>query len=65
MSKLPWQGKESKANHEVFITTKPGECISVDQMTLIEVGVYAQLKGKLTKKHYKCATFFIDHFSRL
>jgi hypothetical protein len=50
MTKLPWQGKETKANHEVFIATKPGECISVDQITSTEVGFYAQLKGKLTKK---------------
>jgi hypothetical protein len=66
MTKLPWQGKETKkANHEVFITTKPGECILVDQMTSTEVGFYTQLKGKLTKNRYKCATVFVDHFSRL
>jgi hypothetical protein len=38
MTKLPWHGKETKASHKVFIATKPGECISVDQMTLTEVG---------------------------
>jgi hypothetical protein len=52
MTKLPWQGKETKANHKVFIATKPGECISVDQTTSTEVGFYAQMKGKLTKKRY-------------
>jgi hypothetical protein len=65
MTKLPWQGKETKADHEVFVATKPGECISVDQMTSTEVGFYAQLKGKLTKKRYKCATVFVNHFSHL
>ena len=30
MTKLPWQGKETKADHEVFVATKPGECIFVD-----------------------------------
>jgi hypothetical protein len=65
MMKLPWQGKETKANHEVFVATKPGECISVNQMMSTEVGFYAQLKGKLTKKHYKCATVFVDHYSHL
>jgi hypothetical protein len=65
MTKLPWQGKETKANHEVFVAIKPGECISVDQITSLEVGLFAQLKGKLTKKHYNCATIFVDHFSRL
>jgi hypothetical protein len=65
MTKLPWRGKETKDNHEVFVATKPGECISVDQMTSTEVGFFAQLKSKLTKKHYKCATVFVNHFSRL
>ncbi len=65
MTKLPWRGKETKANHEVFVATKPGECFSVDQMTSTEVGFYAQLKGKLTKKRYKCAIVFLDHYSCL
>ena len=39
-----------------------GECVSVDQMTSTKLGFVAQLKGKLTKK---CATIFVDHFSRL
>jgi hypothetical protein len=65
MTKLPWQGKETKANHKVFVATKPGECIWVNQMTSTEVGFFAQLKGKLTKKCYKCATIFVDHYSHL
>jgi hypothetical protein len=50
MTKILWHGKETKASHKVFIATKPGECISVDQMTSTEVGFYAQMKEKLTKK---------------
>jgi hypothetical protein len=65
MTKLPWQGKETKADHKVFFTTKPGECVLVDQMTSLEVGFYAQLKGELTKKCNKCTTVFVNHFSRL
>jgi hypothetical protein len=65
MTKLPWQGKETKANHKVFVATKPGECVSVDQMMSTEVAFYAQLKGKLTKKHYKCTAVFIIYFSHL
>jgi hypothetical protein len=34
-------------------------------MTSTEVGFFAQLKGKLTKKRYKCATVSVDHYSRL
>jgi hypothetical protein len=42
MTKIPWHGKETKASHEVFIATKPGECASVDQMASTEVGFFAQ-----------------------
>jgi hypothetical protein len=65
MTKIPWRGKETKASHEVFIATKPGECDSVDQMTSTEVEIFAQLKGTLTMRRYRCATIFVDHFSRL
>jgi hypothetical protein len=65
MTKIPWRGKETKASHEVFIATKQGECVSVDQMASTEVGFFAQMKGKLTKRHYRCATIFVDHCSRL
>ena len=65
MTKLPYQGKETKADHKVFIATKPGECVSVDQMMSTGVGFYAQLKGKLTKKRYKWVTVFVEHFSHL
>jgi hypothetical protein len=65
MTKLPWRSKESKSSHKVFIATKPGETVSVDQMTLTEVGFFAQLKGSLTKKRYKCYTIFVDNYSHL
>jgi hypothetical protein len=65
MTKIPWRGKEAKASHEVFIATKPGECVSVDQMASIEVRFFTQMKGKLTKRRCRCATIFVDHFSRL
>jgi hypothetical protein len=42
MTKLPWCSKESKSSHKVFVTTKPGETVSVDQMTSTEVGFFAQ-----------------------
>jgi hypothetical protein len=45
MTKLPWQGKETKADHEVFVATKPGECILVNQMTSTEVGFLQNLKA--------------------
>jgi hypothetical protein len=37
MTKLPWRGKEWVFYHKIFIVTKPGEIVSVDQMESTEV----------------------------
>jgi hypothetical protein len=63
MTKVPWQGKDNAG--EVFVATRPGQCVSVDQMISTQVGFIAQLKSSLPKKCYKAATIFVDHFSRL
>jgi hypothetical protein len=65
MTKVNWKGKEATHSHQVFVATKPGQCISVDQMISMQVGFVAQLKGMLTKKMYKAATMFVDHFTCL
>jgi hypothetical protein len=61
MTKVPWKIRE--VTRTVFKATKPGQCVSVDQMISMQVGFYAQLKGRLTKQRYRCATIFVDHFS--
>ncbi len=65
MTKIPWRGKETKASHEVIFASKLGECVSINQMTSTEVGFYAQMKRKLSKKRYRCATIFVGHYSHL
>jgi len=45
--------------------TLPGQCVSVDQLESTTPGLIAQMKGWLTKKRYKVATIFVDHFSGL
>jgi hypothetical protein len=65
MTKLPLRSKESASSHKIFVATKPGEIVLVDQMESTEVGFFAQLKGSLTKKRYRYCTVFVDHFSRL
>ncbi len=55
----------NQAWQKVFVATKPGECILVNQMTSTEVGFFVQLKSKLTKKRYKCTTIFVNHYSCL
>jgi hypothetical protein len=58
MTKLPWCSKESAFSHEIFVAAKPGEIVSVDQMILTEVGIFAQLKGSFTNKQYRYCTVF-------
>jgi predicted patatin/cPLA2 family phospholipase len=65
MTKVPWQGKEGESDHKVFVATKPGQIVSVDQMISTQVGFIAQLKGGLTRQRYTAATVFMDHYSRL
>jgi hypothetical protein len=65
MTKIPWRGKVSKASHEVFVATKLGKCVLVDQMVSTQVGFYAQMTSKLTTRRYRGATIFVNHFSRV
>jgi hypothetical protein len=63
MTKVPWKGQDTSS--KVFVATKAGQCISVDQMILMQVGFIAELKGTLTKKRYTAATIFVNHYSQL
>jgi hypothetical protein len=49
----------------VFVATKAGQCVSVDQLILTQVGLIAHQKGTLTKKCYTAATVFVNHYSKL
>ncbi len=64
MTKRPWRTKAPYASTPKVIT-KPGECVSVDQLDATIPGLIAQHKGIPTTKRYRCATVFVDHFSRL
>ncbi len=63
MTKVPWKGQE--ISFKVYVAMKAGQCVTVDQMMLMQVGFITQLKGTLTKKCYTVATVFVDHYSRL
>jgi hypothetical protein len=63
MTKVPWRGQETSL--EVFVATKAGQCVSVDQLVSTQVGFIAQLNGTLTKKCYTAATVFVDNYSWL
>ena len=62
MHRKPWRNKGSQ--RQIRQASKPGDCVSVDQMQSSCHGFVGQLKGKLTTKRYKYATVFTDHFSR-
>jgi hypothetical protein len=44
MTKLPWRGKEKKSSH-LFVATKPGETVSVNQMSSTKVGFFFPAEG--------------------
>ena len=65
VTRHPWRTTGSRhkiLNNQV---TQPGDCISVDQLESTVPGLVAQLKGIPTKTHYRAATIFIDHYSKL
>jgi Reverse transcriptase (RNA-dependent DNA polymerase)/GAG-pre-integrase domain len=66
-TRRPWRTKP-KVGHQggkLRTATEPGQCISVDQLESTTPGLIAQIKGWLTKKRYRVATIFVDHFSGL
>jgi hypothetical protein len=65
-SRTPWRTRRKKKDKQPTIKiTKPGQCVSVDQLESSTTGFIAQLKGNLTRRRYRVATAFVDHFSGL
>ena len=62
-TKRAWRTK-GQARH-IKTVTKPGQCVSVDQLESPVAGFIGQNKGSFFRKRYKVATIFVDHFSRL
>eukprot|EP00957_Ditylum_brightwellii_P125002 9528904-Ditylum_brightwellii.AAC.2 len=65
MTRRPWRTKTKQNANKIKHVTSPGACVSVDQLKSTTPGLVAQLKGILTRKQYKCAIVFVDHFSNL
>ena len=63
MTKRPWWSKAQPKR--ILPTTRPGQCVSVDQMESSTTGFVAQLKGRLTTRRYRVATIFVDYYSDL
>lgn len=64
MTRRPWRIKTTK-NDLKRTVTKPGDCVSVDQLESSSPGFIAQLKGKLTNNRYRGATVYVDQASGL
>jgi hypothetical protein len=65
-TRRPWRTKTpANAISHVRQITKPGDCVSVDQLESTTLGLIAQLKGRPTVRRYRTATIFVDHFSGL
>ena len=66
--KMTRRAKRSK-NEESRISartiTGPGACVSVDQLESRTLGLIAHMKGTPTVQRYRCATVYVDHYSRL
>ncbi|KAL7516298.1 hypothetical protein ACHAWF_000039, partial [Thalassiosira exigua] len=66
MTRTPWRTKpSSKPKSEIFVATKPGKVVSVEQMVSTLSDFVAQMTGKLTKRRYTGSTVVVDHFSIL
>jgi len=64
-TKVPWRTKGKDNQGTIKTCTKPGQCVSVDQLESTTPGLIAQLKGAPTKMRYRYVTVFIDHYSDL
>ena len=60
-TKKPWRVKGSQGTLDTM--TRPGQCVSVDQLISNTPGYIAHMRGTPTRERYRVATVFVDHFS--
>lgn len=65
-TRRPWRTRAmpSKSDGPRSVT-RPGHCVSIDQLVSTTPGLIAQAKGACTTKRYRVATVFVDQYSRL
>ena len=61
MVKLPTMTKGIAPVRNIHPTTRPEQCVSVDQTECSTPGFILKLKGRLSRKRYRVTTLFIDH----
>ena len=65
MTRRAKRAKNEKSGIDARIITGPGACVSVDQLESRTMGLIGHMKGNPTVQRYRCATIYIDHYSRL
>ena len=65
MTRRAKRTKNEKSRIEARVLTGPGSCVSVDQLESRTMGLIGHMKGTPTVQRYRCATVYIDHYSRL
>jgi hypothetical protein len=64
MTRQAWRSQCTPRNVSGGKTiTKPGDCVSIDQMQSPVPGLIAQVKGNPTRDRYTCGAIFVDHYS--
>ena len=65
MTRRAKRTKNEKSKIEARAITGPGSCVSVDQLESRTLGLIGHMKGTPTVQRYRCATIYVDHYSRL
>jgi hypothetical protein len=65
MTRRAKRSKNEASKISARTITGPGSCVSVDQLESSTLGLIAHMKGTPTIQRYRCATVYIDHYSRL
>jgi hypothetical protein len=61
-TRRPWRSRSSDNQQNTSTPTRPGECVSVDQLS---PGLIAQMSGYRTKQRYTTATVYVDQATGL
>lgn len=62
-TKKLWRTKGKKNKGKMRKLSKPGECVSIDQIESHTPSFYGILRLFLTKRKYNCAIVFVDRYS--
>jgi hypothetical protein len=65
MTRRAKRTKNEASKVEARTVTGPGACVLMDELELSTLGLIGHMKGMPTVQCYRCATAYVDHYSRL